>query len=96
MGDVFERQVLQKLVRNGESLPCASGTNAENLEAQSAMQHSRRHTVCASQLSGIAGGNAGYCSLRHRKVGRGQKARFFSKDSCSADLCEWKDPTREV
>ena len=39
VGDVSERQVLQKLVRNCESLPCASGTNAENLEAQSAMQH---------------------------------------------------------
>lgn len=36
VGNVLERQVLQKLVCNCESHPCASGTNAENLETQSA------------------------------------------------------------
>lgn len=47
--DISERQILQKLVCNCDGLPCASGTDAENLEAQSAMQHNHRHTVCASQ-----------------------------------------------
>lgn len=39
----------------------------------------------------VAGGNAGFCSLRHSKAGRGQKACFFSKDSCSTDLLAWKE-----
>jgi len=53
VGDVSERQVLQKLVCNSESLPCASGTDAENLEVESAMQQNHRHRGCVSQLSDI-------------------------------------------
>lgn len=49
VADVFERQALQKLVCNCKSLPCASGTDAKNLEGQPAVPAEGNASSCPSQ-----------------------------------------------